>query len=311
MNYKVKGYLLGAAAAASYGTNPLFAMPLMQAGIDAYSVLFIRYLFAIPMLALMMVARGRGFGLRRPQVLPLVALGVAMALSSLTLYTSYLYLGTAIASTLLFVYPILVTVIMALCFHERIRVVTVVCIVLAMSGIALLYRGDGGEVLSPIGLVLVFLSALSYAIYLVAVNGKRLREVPTLKLTLYVIFFGLFLFAFRFRPESIGILQSQPTLWLYAFAIALFPTAVSLLCTSAAISHIGSTPVAILGALEPVTAVAFAVTVFHEPMTVRLAVGMVLVIMAVTVIIAGGSINHQLLRIRRMFPSLRKHQPRS
>ena len=124
------------------------------------------------------------------------------------------------------------------------------------------------------------------------------------------IFFGLFLFAFRFRPESIGILQSQPTLWLYAFAIALFPTAVSLLCTSAAISHIGSTPVAILGALEPVTAVAFAVTVFHEPMTVRLAVGMVLVILAVTVIIAGGSINHQLLRFRRMFPSLRKHQPR-
>ena len=234
MNSKVKGYLLGAAAAASYGTNPLFAMPLMQAGIDAYSVLFIRYLFAIPMLALMMVARGRGFGLRRPQVLPLVALGVAMALSSLTLYTSYLYLGTAIASTLLFIYPILVTVIMALCFHERIRAVTVVCIVLAMSGIALLYRGDGGEVLSPIGLLLVFLSALSYAIYLVAVNGKRLREVPTLKLTLYVIFFGLFLFAFRFRSESIGILQSQPTLWLYAFAIALFPTAVSLLCTSAA-----------------------------------------------------------------------------
>lgn len=298
--------MLGAVAAASYGTNPLFALPLMQAGIDAFSILFIRYLFAIPMLAVMMVARGRSFGLRRGQILPLAALGLTMALSSTTLYVSYLYIGTAIASTLLFIYPILVTVIMALWFHESVRMTTVVCIALAMSGIAMLYRGDGGCVLDSMGLLLVFISALSYAIYLVAVNGKRLREVPTLKLTFYVIFFGLFMFAFRFKPTTIDILNANPTLWLYTFSIALFPTVVSLLCTSAAISKIGSTPVAILGALEPVTAVAFAVTVFHEALTLRLAVGMLLVIVAVTIIIAGDTLNRQLLRIRHMFPSLRK-----
>ena len=306
MTNSFKGYSLGVIAAASYGTNPLFALPLLGAGIDAFSVLFLRYLFAIPMLALMMVARGRGFGLRKRQVLPLVVLGLLMALSSLTLYISYAYIGAAIASTLLFIYPILVTVIMAVCFHERVTWLTVLCIVLATTGIGLLYRGDDGAVLNPYGLLLVFLSALSYAIYLVTVNRGELKEIPTLKLTLYVIIFGLFLFAFRFQIGTFSILCDNPLLWLSAFCMALFPTAVSLICTSSAIQKIGSTPVAILGAVEPVTAVAIAILIFNELLTPRLAIGMLLVIISVTFIIAGGSITHHLLRVRRMFPKLRK-----
>lgn len=301
-----QGYALGVLAAASYGTNPLFALPLLGAGIDAFSVLFLRYFFAIPMLALMMVARGRGFGLRKSQVLPLIVLGLLMAASSLTLYVSYAYIGAAIASTLLFVYPILVTIIMAAMFHERITWLTVVCIALATTGIALLYRGDDGVVLSPYGLLLVFLSALSYAIYLVAVNRGQMRDIPTLKLTLYVIVFGLFLFAFRFQPSTFAILNERPLLWVAAVSMALFPTAFSLLCTSAAIQKVGSTPVAILGAMEPVTAVAIAILIFDEPLTLRLAIGMSLVIMSVTFIIAGGSVTHHLLRVRKMFPRLRK-----
>ena len=306
MTNSFKGYSLGVIAAASYGTNPLFALPLLGAGIDAFSVLFLRYLFAIPMLALMMVARGRGFGLRKRQVLPLVVLGLLMALSSLTLYISYAYIGAAIASTLLFIYPILVTVIMAVCFHERVTWLTVLCIVLATTGIGLLYRGDDGAVLNPYGLLLVFLSALSYAIYLVTVNRGELKEIPTLKLTLYVIIFGLFLFAFRFQIGTFSILCDNPLLWLSAFCMALFPTAVSLICTSSAIQKIGSTPVAILGAVEPVTAVAIAILIFNELLTPRLAIGMLLVVISVTFIIAGGSITHHLLRVRRMFPKLRK-----
>ena len=307
MTNSFKGYSLGVIAAASYGTNPLFALPLLGAGIDAFSVLFLRYLFAIPMLALMMVVRGRGFGLRKRQVLPLVVLGLLMAFSSLTLYVSYAYIGAAIASTLLFIYPILVTVIMAVCFHERVTWLTVLCIVLATTGIGLLYRGDDGAVLNPYGLLLVFLSALSYAIYLVTVNRGELKEIPTLKLTLYVIIFGLFLFAFRFQISTFTILCDNPLLWVSAFCMALFPTAVSLICTSSAIQKIGSTPVAILGAVEPVTAVAIAILIFNEQLTPRLAIGMLLVIISVTFIIAGGSITHHLLRVRKMFPKLRKN----
>ena len=112
MNAKTKGYLLGMIAAASYGMNPLFALPLYKAGLDPDSVLFFRYMFAIPILGIMLKARGRGFGLRRREVLPLIVMGVLVAVSSLTLFLSYNYMEAGIASTILFVYPILVALIM-------------------------------------------------------------------------------------------------------------------------------------------------------------------------------------------------------
>ena len=59
MTGKAKGYFLGAVAAATYGMNPLFALPLYDDGMDSDSVLFFRYLFAIPLLARMLKARGR------------------------------------------------------------------------------------------------------------------------------------------------------------------------------------------------------------------------------------------------------------
>ena len=308
MNSKFYGYLLGALAAASYGTNPLFALPLMHAGLNAGSVLFLRYCFAIPMLAIMMAFRGRGFGMRRGQWLPVIFMGVLMGYSSLSLYIAYNYIGASIASTMLFVYPILVTVIMSLVYHEKASRGTILCIAVATLGIMLLYHGDGGETLSTRGVIIVFSSAIAYAIYLVGCNRPKLNVIPTLKLTFYVIVFGMLVFIPFFDIHSFAILNSQPKLWLSAFGLAFFPTAVSLLATSAAIVRVGSTPVAILGALEPVTAVVIAVSIFGEPLTFRLTLGMTLVIIAVTLIISGGAVEHSMMRVRKMFPKIKHNK---
>ena len=95
-------------------------------------------------------------------------------------------------------------------------------------------------------------------------------------------------------------------LWGNVIALAVLPTVVSLLCTTQAIHTIGATPTAILGALEPVTAVIFGVTVFGERLTGRLVIGIMLIIMAVMLIVAGGKLGTYLLRFRKLFPSLRK-----
>ena len=116
MSPKVKGYLLGIVAAASYGMNPLFTLPLYKAGMSPDSVLFFRYLFAIPILGGMLLWRGRNFKVKRREMPPFIMLGLLFALSSLTLFQSYNYMEAGIASTLLFVYPILVAVIMATVF---------------------------------------------------------------------------------------------------------------------------------------------------------------------------------------------------
>lgn len=81
MNTKVKGYFLGAIAAATYGTNPLFALPLYKDGMDPDSVLFFRYLFAIPILGMMIKGRGRSFKIEHKAAVPLIVMGLLVAFS--------------------------------------------------------------------------------------------------------------------------------------------------------------------------------------------------------------------------------------
>lgn len=307
MNVKVKGYLLGALAAASYGMNPLFALPLYSDGMDPYSVLFFRYLFAIPILGIMLKARGRTFAVSRHDILPLVVMGLLLAMSSLSLFLSYNYMEAGIASTMLFVYPIMVAVIMAIFFRERITAQTASCILVALVGIALLYKGSDGATLDATGVMWVMVSALSYALYIVGVNRPRLKGIATLKLTFYALVFGFSIFIVC---TDFGRALTSPSAWYKwgnLVALALFPTAISFLCTTQAIQYIGSTPTAILGALEPLTAVFFGVTVFGEALTPRLMFGIVMIIAAVSALVAGGSITSHLIRFKKMFPRLRRH----
>lgn len=308
MTAKAQGYIIGALAAASYGTNPLFALPLYKAGLDPDSVLFFRYLFAIPLLGAMLWFRGRSFRVRRRDIPLLAVMGLLVAVSSLSLFLSYNFMDAGIASTLLFVYPILVALIMAVGFKEKLTPVTALCILLAMGGIALLYRSGDGSTLSLGGTLLVFVSALSYAIYIVAVRQTRLKEIPTLAVTFYVLLFGLLLFLFRIDCGRSLILPGQWYLWGNLVALALFPTAISFLCTTRAINLIGSTPTAILGALEPVTAVFFGVLVFGEVLTGKIVCGIILIISAVTLIIAGSNIGTALTHFRRLFPRLKRRR---
>lgn len=304
MNAKAKGYILGSIAAASYGMNPLFALPLYKAGMDPDSVLFFRYLFAIPLLGIMIKVRGRSFKIQRKETFPLIIMGLLVALSSLTLFLSYNYMAAGIASTLLFVYPIMVALIMAMVFKEKLALQTIVCMLLALGGIGLLYKSEDGSTLSLIGTLLVFASSLSYAIYIVGINQTSLKNVATLKVTFYVLLFGLSLFVARLLYSGVLNTPDQWYLWANLLALAVFPTAISFLCTTGAIQYIGSTPTAILGALEPVTAIFFGIAVFGESLTVRESFGLVMIIVAVTFVIAGGNITSQLVRFRKLFPRL-------
>lgn len=304
MNAKAKGYILGSIAAASYGMNPLFALPLYKAGMDPDSVLFFRYLFAIPLLGIMIKARGRSFKIQRKETFPLIIMGLLVALSSLTLFLSYNYMAAGIASTLLFVYPIMVALIMAMVFKEKLALQTIVCMLLALGGIGLLYKSEDGSTLNLIGTLLFFASSLSYAIYIVGINQTSLKNVATLKVTFYVLLFGLSLFVARLLYSGVLNTPDQWYLWANLLALAVFPTAISFLCTTGAIQYIGSTPTAILGALEPVTAIFFGIAVFGESLTVRESFGLVMIIVAVTFVIAGGNITSQLVRFRKLFPRL-------
>lgn len=289
MNKAVKGTLCGILAAVSYGTNPLGALSLYHAGIGAGSVLFYRFAIATVVMAALLAINRISFRVSLRELLLLALLGVIFSTSSLTLYFSFCFMDAGIASTLLFVYPVMVAVIMSLFFKERMTYVTVLSILLALSGIALLYNG-GGVTLNVIGVLLVMLSSLSYAVYIVIVNRSSMR-ISTFKLNFYVILFGT-LTVFSHTVISGGHIQmlTTPKMWSSALLLALLPTVLSLVLMTVAVHNIGSTPTAIMGALEPVTAVAIGVVVFGEHFTSRLALGILLILFAVLLIVCGKSL---------------------
>ena len=310
MKNSIKGYALGIIAAASYGTNPLFAIPLYGAGLTPDSVLFLRYLVALPVVAAMILLRGRGFRVPRRELLTLVVLGLLVAVSSLTLFMSYNYMDVGIASTILFVYPIMVAVIMAAVYKEKAGWMTIVCIALATVGIGLLMGNPDGGFVSITGTILVVASALTYAVYIVAVNKTSLAKVATLTVTFYVLLFGLSLFLVRLLASGQPLFPTLPDwkLWGCVAGLAIFPTALSFGCTNGAIQSIGSTPTAILGAFEPVTAVIIGVFAFGEVLTPRIICGLVMIIVAVILVIAGPGIATPLTHVRKMFPRLRRRR---
>lgn len=290
MQSKLKGYLCGIGAAVCYGTNPLGALYLYEDGINANSVLFYRFALAVVMLGMLMAARRKSLKVSRRELSLLCALGVVFSTSSITLYFSFCFMDAGIASTLLFVYPVMVAVIMALLFKERLPAVSVFAIMLALSGIAMLYHGDGGATLSTRGVMLVMFSSLSYAVYIVVVNKSPLR-MSSMKLTFYVLFFGMLTVLTNSFITGLHIqMLTTPRMWSCAFMLALLPTVFSLVLMTISVHETGSTPTAVMGALEPLTAVVIGVAVFGEQLTPRLAAGIVLILTAVIMIIAGKSL---------------------
>lgn len=301
----IKGYIYGILAAAFYGMNPLFALPLYSVGMSTSSVLLLRYLLAIPAVAALLLLRGHNFRLPANTLFPVICLGLLMGFSSYALFESYNFMAAGIASTLLFVYPLLVAVIGTVIFREKLGAVTVISLALAMGGIYMLYAGNPEGSLSLAGTVLVMLSSLSYAVYIVWVNRGKIRHIPTLKLTFYVLASGSLIFIVQTVSRGSMEFPSTPLTWCSLAGLALLPTAASLVFTTLAIQEIGSTPAAILGVFEPLTALVIGIAVFSEKVTLTDYFGMAMILIAVVMVIAGNTLARQLTHIRKMFPRIK------
>lgn len=286
MNARIKGYMLGVAASVAYGTNPALAVPLYREGLDVISVLLLRYTIALPMILVLWRFSKKSHSLpKRGQGLKAFGLGVLMVLSSITLYASYKYMDVGVASSLLFIYPLLVALIMALFFRERIGWLTAVCLVGASIGVTMLCESSGPSVVTATGVWLVMLSSLSYALYIVGVKMPSMRGMDNITLTLWVLLAGVLVLC-GWAAVSGGVtLPHTAGGWLCATGLALLPTLISLLCTNAAIESIGSTATAALGAFEPVTAVAAGVILLGERMSLIQYAGLLLVLGCVTMVI--------------------------
>ena len=259
MSNTFKGFAAGIIAAIFYGTNPLGTLFLYQDEINPTSVLVWRYAIASLLFLAWMMAKRESFHLRLGPAIRMAVLGTFMAMSSATLYLSFKYMDAGIASTILFSYPIITAVLMTAFFHERITWSTTFSILLA--------------------------SSLFYAFYIIGVNQTH-TGLSAIQFTFWVVLFGLIslLVLSVIMGEQIQVLTT-PKQWACAAQLALLPTVLSLYFMNIAIEKVGSTPSAIMGAVEPVTAVFIGVLIFGESFSLRLFVGIVLILSAVILLV--------------------------
>ena len=280
----ILGYIAGIVTGVTYGLNPLFAKPLLEMGVSIDTMLSFRYLLAVLILGVWLVARKESLRVNAAQTVRLVILGILFALSSATLFFSYNYIPAGLATTIVFLYPVLVALIMVfLKVYPTWQVW--LSIILTFAGVIILSLPSSGVSFNAVGLLLAGASALVYAMYLIIVNrSRRLRTVSNHVLTFYALLFGSLLFLGHGLSSGGDLLAGVHgwLCWLCLFGLAIFPTLMSLLCLAASTRLIGATKTSVLGVAEPVTAIAGGCIFFNESLTLNVITGVAITLFAVT-----------------------------
>ena len=284
---RIIGYAAGILAGVSYGTNPLFGKALMESGVPVMVMLFFRYGMAAVILAMWMVFRKESFRAERRGLGLLVLLGLLFAGSSITLFCSYEYIPSGLATTLVYLYPVFVALIMVfLRFYPSWQ--TWLSILATFGGILLLSAPSENVQIRIPGVLLAVGAALCYSFYLVIVNrSKRIRKVSEHTLTLYSLVTGTVLFLVIRTCQGGSMLEGVDSAadWGNLIGLAIVPTMISMLTLAVSTRYIGPTKTAVLGVFEPLTAILIGTILYGEPMTGKMAVGIAICVAAVVFMI--------------------------
>ncbi len=280
---KLLGYGAGILAGASYGTNPLFAKPLLQAGLGVPEMLFFRYSISALLMLAWLLLRRESLRVNFKQLRLLILLGLLFSCSSLFLFLSYLYIPSGLATTLVYLYPVFVALTMvALRIYPGWQ--TWLSIIATFLGIILLAKPTEGAAIGLPGILLAIASALSYAFYLVIVNrSKRIRNISEHVLTFFALLTGTALFSILLVCNgnyAAGNLDSVLD-WGCVIGLAVFPTMISMLTLALSTRYIGPTKTSVLGVFEPITAIMIGTLIFGEQLTMQMIAGIAICVGAI------------------------------
>lgn len=272
------GYPAGIITGVTYGLNPLFAMPLIAAGASIGSILFFRYSFAVVILGLFLILSRQSFKVSWEQAGILLVLGLLYTSSSLLLFEAYNYIASGLATTLVFLYPVLVAIIMV--FLGVVPSWPVwISIAATFGGVIIMTHSDSSRAMDPKGIILSVCSALVYAMFIVIINrSKTIKEIPNTLLTFYTLTVGAILFITWVSIKGVPLTECIDGIgaWSKLVCLALLPTIVSTATLAVATRTIGATKASVMGVFEPITAILVGSIAFGEPLTANIIIGIVL-----------------------------------
>lgn len=286
----VKGYGYASLSAITFGTIPLFSIPVMEAGMELPSVLIYRFAFGCLFMMGFLLWRRQNLHLKWGDRLRIAFLSLMYSVSAVALFSSYEYMPGGVATTLLFSYPVWTEVLLILFFHEKVTLRIVIAIVCAIIGVFFLGGiGQTGGIKSMLGVVLAMLSGLLYAIYMVIFPHMRVSKLPALKVNFYIFFIAM-LFLILYSSFTTGGVQKigDSRSLISLVLLGLVPTTISNVTLVRSLTLIDSASVAILGAFEPLTAMTIGITLMGEPLTMTALIGSVLIIASVLILITKG-----------------------
>ncbi len=266
-------------SALGFGSMAMFAKLAYSAGVTPTLLLALRFLLAALLLAPVVWVKR----LRLPRGSALagfIVMGALYTAQSQSYFTALLHASSGLVGLLLYVYPILVTILAVLLGWERLDRRTFLLLALAILGMAITLGGDlQGQ---PFGIALGLLAAAIYAVYIL-IGGRFSRNTDPLAATLVVLaaaatFNGLFAVA-----EGTS-LPASASAWMAIVAIALFSTVIAIAAFLIGIKHIGAAQASIISTLEPVITLCLGVALLGESVSATQLLGGMLVLAAVVLI---------------------------
>lgn len=294
-NNQIKGYIYAALSSSTFGLAPFFTISLLTAGFSSFEVLAYRWGIASLSLALFGMMLKETFRIGRKDWGAVFLLSLLRAATSFSLVIAYQHIASGVASTIHFMYPLAVALAMMLLFGEKKSFSVLFAVSISLIGAGLLSSGEmnGNNGNSTIGMTAAILSLFFYAGYIIGVRKSRATHIPSTALTCYVMGLGaLFFIIGGFLTGGIRLATDGHT-WLNILGLALPATAISNITLVKAIKHVGPTLTSIFGALGPLTAVAIGYSVFHESFTPASAIGIVLILAAVTIVVMHEKKTHR------------------
>lgn len=260
-------------------------------------------LFASILVAVLMLIGRVSFATNLKELRWFAVLGFLYYGSAALLFQAYGGMASGLATTLHFMYPVSVTIIMALVYKQRPSVVTICAIILSLVGVALLcLRESSTGVSSLLSVFLVLLSGVCYAVYLVLVSTvRRINQQNSQKLTFYVLMFsGAFFMLSTLQGGGLQIIPSASA-GINLLLMATLPTLLSNLALVRSVKNIGSTLTSVLGAMEPLTAIIVGILVFDESLRGLMVVGIILILVSVSLIVLSPLLDKRIAeRLQRL-----------